>query len=388
MGFTDVFYRRLKRGEMTDLVLSKESEEFRDLARDFARKEIAPESATFDRTGEFPSKIYKQASELGLFNCRLPEKFGGMGLSLFDTCVIYRELGAACTGIAAAFQGNDLFMTPLMVSGSAEQKQTYLGAMANGLIFGGYCFGPYEQDQALSYEKSGGRFTISGRQIAAINATNARALILFAYQQDGNGPLSAFVVPADSEGIMIKERLPAMGRRACDLTFIDFDKVVASPVNLLGAEGDGLNILTACQAVTLPLLAAQATGIIDSALTNALRYSQERKTFGKAISTYQALNFMLADMAKDAEASMIMTLKAAWLADHGQSCWRQSALAKCFAADAAMKAATDAVQIYGGYGYSKEYPVEKLMRDAKALQLAESTSHNLRVKLGQELVGV
>ncbi len=374
---------------MTDLALTSEQRQYLELARDFTQNEIAPRSSACDHSRQLPLDLCRKAFDVGLMNVRIPERYGGLGLSLFDTCVIFEELGAGCTGIASAFEGNELFAAPVMVAGTDEQKKQFLEPLAQEFCLSGYCFAEpgFAADGATisaQAKRSGGSFVLSGKQLLALNASQARWLFVLAL--DGQGESLAFVVPCDSAGVVIGERIAHFGRSAADLRQISFDNVEVAAEGLLGSAGQGLKIAREARLATAPILGSEAVGIGRAAFENARRYAWERTTFAQPIGSYQAISFMLADMEREIETARLLCWKAAWLVDNGMPSLTQSLMAKTYASDMAMKAATDAVQIYGGYGYSREYPVEKLMRDAKMFQIFEGTSQSLRVELGRQLL--
>lgn len=374
---------------MTDLQLTGDQRQYLELARDFTLNEIARRSQSCDHDCELPLDVCRQAWEIGLLNVRVPEQFGGLGLSLFDSCVIFEELGAGCTGISAAFEGNELFAAPLLVAGSDEQKKKFLAPLTNEFALAGYCFAGTNSSGAgecaeVRVQRSGSDFVLNAEQCLALNAGYSSWLFVLAAGSDES--FSAFIVPAQASGVKVGPPVSYLGRHAADFRHVSFTDVAVEKQNLLGKEGDGLTIARLAREITQPIIGAEAVGIARASFENALRYSKERTTFGQPISSYQAISFMLADMIKEVEAARLLCWKAAWLADHGRASSSQSLIAKTYAADIAVKAATDAVQIYGGYGYSREYPVEKLMRDAKMFQIFEGTSQMQRVQLGRELL--
>lgn len=351
---------------MPDLVLSDDRKQYQDLAADFAANEIAPRAAQLDHDGALPVDICKKAWDIGLLNVRMPEALGGLGLGVFDACVIAEELGAACAGVGAAFWGNDMAVTPLLVAGSAEQKEKYLAPLLGEFSLAACCFQHPRIDGGLHYKRVGDGFALTGTA-AAINATSSRWLLVIG--GDGAGASSIFVVEQGTDGVTVGERKASLGLKAADLTQVEFHDVKLAAAALVGTAGGAPTVLMDVQRQFYPVLGSYAAGIIKSALQHSVRYAKERRTMGKPIGEHQAVGFLLADMDKDLEAARFMLRKAAWLADNGQPDSSAAAMAKTFACDAAMRAATDAVQVFGGYGYSREYPVEKLMRDAKMMQV-------------------
>lgn len=359
---------------MVDLVLSEDQRQYQQLAREFAENEIAAISEMCDRDGKTPDAVLRKAWELGLFNVRVPEEYGGFGLQLSDACVIAEELGAACSGISAAFEGNELAVAPLLVAGTSEQKAEFLSPLTASFSLAGYAAAP------VSYEKRGTDYLLSGAA-TVVNAGAARWLLVTARGAVGD---CVFIVENDSAISGKGDVVFPFGRKAADIRRIGFATVKAT---LIGEAGEGQRIMQQANTYSHAFVAAEAVGVCRSALASSVKYAKERTTFGVPIGNHQGVAFMLADMAKDTEAGRLLTLKAAWLADSARPSSSQSTVAKVFAVDAAMRIATDAVQVFGGYGYMKEYPVEKLMRDAKAFQMMENTVHQHKVSLGKELVG-
>lgn len=377
---------------MVGFLLTPEQKQMQQLARDFAQREIAPKALHHDESGEFPHAICKKAWEQGLMNGHIPEEFGGAGLGVFDSCLIAEEIASGCTGIGTAMEANNLAEAPLIVAGNVEQKKNFLGPMSEELMFAAYCVtepaaGSDVAGIKTTARKNGDEYIINGQKMWITNAGVASWYYVLAYTDPsaGHRGMSAFIVPKDSPGITVGKKESNMGQRASDTRSITFEDVKVPGKNILGAEGQGFKISMAAFDHTRPLVASAAVGLARSALTAAVRYAKERSAFGQQISSFQAISFMLADMDKDIEAARLLCWKAAWLIDQGQRNTREAAIAKAFAADVAMKSSTDAVQVLGGYGYSKEYPVEKLMRDAKIFQIYEGTSQIQRLIISRHL---
>lgn len=374
---------------MTDLILSEESKQYEDLARDFFQNEVATKTETLDHEARIPLELYKAAWELGLATTFIPEEFGGLGLSLWDTVVMAEEAGAASGGVASLFEGNVLASAPLMVAGSSAQKEKYLSALTADAVLAGFCF-PSNADSSeyprttASYSKQGSNFVLNGKKLIAINGENANWF--FALAADASGKVSAFVFDAKQSGVICGAQISKLGRKCADICSVDFRDLTLSADNLLGAEGEGAQILQNSNAVSAAVVAAHATGLMRCGLENSIRYSKERQTFGKPIGTHQAVGFMLADMAKNVQCARLMSWKAAKLFDDGVRDSIQALCAKTFAVDAAMSSATDAVQVYGGYGYSKEYPVERLMRDAKMMQMMAGSTFEIKCDIAESLL--
>lgn len=377
---------------MVSFFLSDDQKGIQNLARDFSLREIAPVAADFDRSGEFPLKICQKAWELGLMNGHIPAENGGLGLGIFESCLIAEEIGAGCTGIGTALEANNLAEMPLVIAGNEEQKRLFLEPMTKELRFAAYGVteaGAGSDVAGISTRaiKKGDEYVISGQKSWITNAGVASWYYVLAHTDPSAGAkgLSSFIVPADSVGISIGKKEMNMGQRASDTRSITFDEVRIPENYRLGNEGQGFKISMAAFDYTRPLVAAAAVGLARAALEHALKYACQRKTFGKAIIDHQGIAFMLADMHKNVEAARLLGWKAASLIDAGIRNTREAAIAKLFAAETAMQVAVDAVQIFGGYGYSNEYPVEKLMRDAKIFQIYEGTSQIQKVIISRSL---
>ncbi|MBX9692880.1 MAG: acyl-CoA dehydrogenase family protein [Cyanobacteria bacterium] len=380
---------------MVNFELSSEQRQFRSLAREFAENEIAPRAAYHDRTGEFPKEICQMAWELGLMNLQIPSEFGGAGLGCFEAALIAEEIASGCTGIGTAMEANGLAIAPVVMAGDHDLKKRFLEPMTNELTFAAYCVTePFAGSDVAGIKttakKVGNEYIINGQKMWITNAGVATWYYVLAVTdaEKGHKGISAFIVPKDSDGIEVGKKESNMGQRASDTRAISFVDVKIPATNLLGSEGDGFKISMGAFDHTRPLVSCAAVGLARSAMTHAVRYATERNTFGKPIASHQSINFLLADMDKDIDAARLLCWRACWLKDQGLKNTREAAIAKAFAADVAMKVATDAVQVFGGYGYSNEYPVEKLMRDAKIFQIYEGTSQIQRLIIGRQLVSV
>lgn len=377
---------------MLNFALSEEQEQFRALAREFADQEIRPVAAELDEQEKFPEAILKKAWELGLINCHVPEAYGGMGLGTVEECVIAEELGWGCTGAGTSLICNTLAEAPVIVAGNETQKKKFLGEMTDSFALCSYCVtepGAGSDVQALqtTAARKGAEFVLNGQKIWITNAGYARWFFVLAYSDRSKGyrGLSGFIVPADSAGVRIGKKEPKLGQRCSDTRTVSFDEVVVPAANMLGQEGDGWRAAMAAFDHTRPIVASLAVGLAQAAMEHAIDYARERITFGRPIAQHQGIGFMIAEMARDIEASRLLVRQAAWTRDQGRRNTLQAAYAKLFAAETAMRVATDAVQVYGGYGFSREYPVEKLMRDAKIFQIYEGTSQIQKLIIAKEL---
>lgn len=366
---------------MVGFELTEEQAMIRDLARDFAQNEIVPVAAHHDKTGEFPLEVCKKAFEIGLLDPGMPEAYGGAGMSCLMECVISEEIAAACSGISTAMMVNTLATAPLLVGGTEEQKNKWLRPMTEELQFAAY--GVTEPDAGSDVMgikstavKKGSEYILNGQKMWISGAGVANWFFVLAYtkKEAGVRGMSGFIVPADSDGITVGKKEDNMGQRASDTRGITFENVVVPEENRIGKEGKGWMLAMSAFDHTRPPVAAGAVGVARAAMEHSIRYSRQRFAFKKAIYRHQAVAFMLADMAKDIDASRLLVWRAADLYDRGIKNSYEAACAKAFAADSAMRIAVDAVQVFGGYGFNKEYPVEKLMRDAKIFQIYEGTS--------------
>ncbi len=376
-----------------DFGLDDELLSLQQTARRFAEEEVMPVAAEHDVSGEFPRELLRKAWELGLSSTFIPAEYGGIGLSVLGACVTVEEISRGCSGVTTSIISNDLGLTPILVGGSEEQKKEWLTPCAEEFKILAFCLsepgaGSDVAGLQLHAEKSGDEYILNGTKAWITNGGEADVYTVFATldRSARHRGVCAFVLDRDTPGLTPGKKEDKMGQRASDTRVIHFDDVRIPARQRLGAEGEGFKIAMATLDRTRPLIGALATGIARRALEESLVYAAERKAFGQAIGEFQAVQFMLADMAKDIEASRLLTHQCAWLLDQGRSASKQSSMAKCFSTDAAMKATTDAVQIFGGNGYTKEYPVEKLMRDAKLMQIYEGTNQIQRVVIARELM--
>jgi acyl-CoA dehydrogenase len=377
---------------MISFELSEDQKEFQGLAREIAREVIMPAAEHHDQTGEFPREILKQVWEAGLMNTHVPEEYGGMGLSVVDGCVITEELAYACTGIMTAAEANGLAQAPVIIAGTDEQKKKWLSPMIEDFQLAAYAVTEPDAGSDVAgirttAKKVGDEYIINGEKMWITNGGVADWFFVIAITdpEAGYKGISAFMVPADTPGIEVSKKLKNMGQRASDTRGISFSDVKVPKENMLGAEGKGFFIAMGAFDHTRPPVAMGAVGLSRRCLDESLKYATERTAFGKPLITKQGVGFMIADMAKDMEAARWLVYRAAWEIDQGRRNTKFAAYAKAFAADTAMRIATDAVQVHGGNGFNQEYPVEKLMRDAKVFQIYEGTSQIQRLIIVKEL---
>ncbi len=377
---------------MIDFTLSDEQKQLQELARKFTKDEIIPKAPAHDKDGKYPHEIVKKAWEVGLMNTHVPEAYGGMGLGVLEGCIITEEFAYGCTGIATAMEANTLASAPVIVAGNDEQKKEFLGALTAEPKLAAYCVtepgaGSDVSGIRTQAKKVGNDYVINGSKMWITNGSVADWYFVLAYTDPTlkHKGMTGFVVPTKTPGITVGKKEWNMGQRASDTRGITFEDVKVPAKYRLGNEGDGFKIAMSAFDHTRPAVSAGAVGLARRAMDEAIQYAQTRKTFGQPIASYQAVSFMIADMAKDIEAARLLVWQAASVIDSGARNTKLAAMAKAFAADMVMRVATDAVQVFGGYGYSEEYPVEKLMRDAKIYQIYEGTSQIQRLIIAKEI---
>jgi acyl-CoA dehydrogenase len=375
---------------MIDFSLTDEQEALREVAHDFAEKEIRPVAWTYDRDGTWPRAIIEKAWEVGLMNPHIPEEYGGAGASVTDGVLIEEELGWGCSGIGTSISCNGLASAPVLLGGSEEVKKTYLGMLTEEPKLASFCLTEPDAGSDVSgmrtrAVKKGDTYVINGSKTFITNGGYADWYTVYAKTDPdaGHRGISAFVVPRDA-GVVVDKHEDKMGQRASNTATITFDDVEVPAANLLGEENHGFKLAMMTLDRTRPGVAAMAVGIARAAFEFAVRYSKERVQFGVPIAMHQAIQFLIADMATNVHVARLATWNSAVLLDQGRRNTVESSHAKRFAADTAMEVTTDAVQVYGGYGFIKDYPVEKLMRDAKIMQLYEGTSQIQRLIIARE----
>ena len=375
-----------------DFQLSDSQRALQDMARKFSREVIRPKAAHYDETAEFPKDIIASAWENGLLNMATPQEYGGVGLSHVDQLLAYEELAWGCSGVTTSIIANDLANLPLILAANEEQKKRLLTPFTEKLKFASFCLtepeaGSDVAGMGTTARREGDHYVLNGAKCFITNGGHADQYTVFATVDKAkkHKGITCFVVEGRPRGLTVGKHENKMGQRASDTVALTFEDVRVPVENRIGEEGEGFRIAMETLDNSRPITAIVSVGIARAALEHSLDYSAQRKTFGKPIREHQAIQFMLADMAMNTQAARLLCHQSAWLLDEGQRASLQSSYAKCFAADMAMKVATDAVQVYGGYGYIKEYPVEKLMRDAKLIQIYEGTSQVQRLVIAREL---
>ena len=376
-----------------NFTLSEEHEMIRKMVRDFAINEVAPTAAERDENETFDRAIFDQMAELGLTGIPWPEEYGGIGSDYLAYVIAIEELARVCGSTAVTLSAHtSLAGWPVYKFGTEEQKQKYLRPMAEGKKIGAYGLtepgsGSDAGGMKTTAKLEGDHYVLNGSKIFITNGGIADIYVVFAVTDpEVKNSTSAFIVEADFEGFSVGKKEKKMGIRSSPTTEIIFDNCRVPKENLLGAEGEGFKIAMKTLDGGRNGIAAQAVGIAQGALDAAVAYSKERVQFGKPISANQGISFKLADMATATEASRLLTYQAAWLESNNLPYGKQSAMAKLMAGDTAMKVTTEAVQVYGGYGYTKEYPVERFMRDAKITQIYEGTQEIQRLVISRMLL--
>jgi acyl-CoA dehydrogenase len=378
---------------VVDFTLTDEQKDLRELAHNFAEKEIRPVAWDYDRDATWPQEVVEKAWELGLMNSEFPEEYGGPGLGLFAGCLIEEEMGWGCSGIGTSLMANGLAATPVILGGSEDLKKKYLTMLTEEPKLASFCLtepdaGSDVGGMKTRAVKQGDKWVISGSKCFITNGSHASWYTVYAKTDPdaGHRGISAFVVPRDADGVTVDKKEDKLGQRASDTALISFDEVEVPAGNLLGEENKGFKLAMMTLDRTRPGVSALAVGIARAAFEFASEYSKERVQFGVPIAMHQAVAFMIADMATKIDAARLLVWQSAVLMDQGQRNTLAASHAKRFAADAAMEVSVDAVQVYGGYGFIKEYPVEKLMRDAKIMQLYEGTSQIQRLVIAREIL--
>ncbi|WP_181348529.1 acyl-CoA dehydrogenase [Thalassobacillus sp. CUG 92003] len=374
--------------------LTKEQEMTRKMVRDFAVETIQPRAIDIDKNGEFPEDIFKEMGKLGLLGIPFPEEYGGAGGDTVTYALAAEEIGRVCgsTGLSYA-AAVSLGASPLYYFGTEEQKQEYLVPLAKGEALGS--FGLTEPNAGsdaggtkTTAKLEGDHYVINGEKCWITNAEYARSITVTAVsgkREDGKNIISAFIIPQDTPGMSIKSDYDKMGVRGSNTSEIVLEDVKVPKENILGdPEGGFKQFLHTLDGGRISI-ASLAVGIAQASLDRALEYAKERKQFGQAISNFQAIQFKLADMAMEVELARNMVLKAAWLKDQGKPFTKESAYAKLFASETAFRSANQAIQIHGGYGYMREYEVERYLRDAKLLEIGEGTSEIQRLVIARQL---
>jgi acyl-CoA dehydrogenase len=378
---------------MLDFSLSEERTQLIEMARRFTAERITPSAAGWDAESVFPMDVFTEAWELGLINPTCPAECGGLGLGELDNTLICEELAYGCTGVQTSFLGNGLALTPIKLAGTDEQKKKYLGMLSAEPILVSYCTtepgaGSDVAGMQTTFKQVGDEFVINGQKSWITNASYARWYVVFATSDPSlrHKGIAAFIVDRDTPGLSVGKKEDKLGQRASDTAQVFFDDVKLPKANMLAPEGQGFKLAMETFNQTRPDIGAAACGLMRRCLDECVAYAKQRQTFGRPIAQHQLVQAMIAEMAIRTEATRLLYQKAAWDLDNGIRNPIVSSIAKAYGADSAMATAVDAVQVFGGNGYVKEYPVEKLMRDAKVLQIYEGTSQIQRLVIAKSVL--
>ncbi|PJZ77695.1 acyl-CoA dehydrogenase family protein [Leptospira neocaledonica] len=375
-----------------DFALSDDQKALRGLARDFAKNEIRPKAEHHDKTGEYPLQILKKAWEIGLMNIHIPEKYNGAGMTELDDSIIGEELFWGCSAMATAILANNLALAPVLIGASDEVLKKWVQPMTEQFQLCAYAVtepgaGSDVAGIRTTARKVGDEYIINGSKMWITNAGYADWFFVLTKTDSaaGHKGITGFIVSSKTPGVIVGKKELNMGQRCSDTRGITFEEVKVHKSQMIGKEGDGFKIAMGAFDHTRPGVATGAVGVARAAMEHALEYAKTRTAFGKPIIENQAISFMIAEMARDIEAGRLLCHQAAWLIDNGFRNTYQASIAKAFCADACMRITTDAVQVLGGYGFNSEYPVEKLMRDAKIFQIYEGTSQIQRLIISRYL---
>ncbi len=377
---------------MLNFELTAEQKSLVEETRRFTREKIIPIAAEADRTHEFPMDVFKEAWELGFVGPNIPEEYGGAGMGEVDHVLLTEELAFGCTGIQTSMTANVLAATPLLIAGNDAQKKKYLGLLTSEPVFAAYAITePAAGSDAAGIQtrcrKDGNDWIVNGSKCFITNAAWASWYIVFATVDPSlrHSGIMAFVIDRDAKGVSVGKTEDKLGQRASNTAVVNFDDVRVSSDNVLAEAGHGFKLAMQTFDRTRPDIGAGACGLMRRALEESIAYALERKTFGVPIAEHQMVQAMIAEMGIKYEATRLLVHKSAWQIDQGGRNSLVASYSKAFGADSAMQVATDAVQVFGGNGYITEYPVEKLMRDAKILQIYEGTSQIQRMVIAKNL---
>ena len=365
--------------------LTAEQKKLQDKARRFSKENILPVAAKHDREGTFPQDVIRAAYQEGFLTPLVPRAYGGGGFGVLDTCLISEELAAGDMGIFVSIFVSTLALYPIIIFGNEEQKERFLRPFCSRFSLASYCLSEYQagSDPASMHTTASLRengYVLNGTKMWITNGGIADLYLVFATtdRSKKHRGIISLIVPAGLPGIRHGEPIDKMGQRASNTTAVTFKEALVPKENLLAGEGEGFRKAMTALDITRPMIAVGAVGLARTAMELATRYAKQRVQFEVPIADHQAVQFLLADMAIGIEAARLLVWRAAAMADQGLRNTREAAIAKAFAADVAMKVTTDAVQIYGGMGYTKWHPVEKLMRDAKVIQIYEGSAQIMR----------
>lgn len=376
-----------------DFKLTEDQGMIRDMVRDFAQREIAPKAAEIDKTGAFPVDILDQMAGLGLMGLPIPEGYGGAGADYVSYCLALEEITRACGSTGLTYEAHiSLGCMPIYYYGTEEQKKEYLPLLCSGRSMGSFGLTEPEAGSDAGGTKTTARlddgcWVINGSKCYITNASYAKFVTITAVtdKDQGTRGISDIIVPTDTPGFTVRASYEKLGLHGSNTTELFFDDVKVPEANLLGVRGDGFKQFLVVLDGGRIAIGAMGVGIAQACLDASVKYAKERVQFGRPIGKFQAIQFKLADVAMNIELARLMYLKAAWLKDNGQPYAKEASFAKLFGSEMATKAALEAIQIHGGYGYIREFPVERYLRDAKLLEIGEGTSEIIRMVIARSL---
>lgn len=377
-----------------NFALNEDQLELQQMVREFVEKEISPIASELDEENATRPELFKTAEEMGLLNVIVPEEFGGPGLDSVAVAAIYEELGKGCAGVATSMAANSLATAPVLLAGNDEQKKMWCDVLNNGGLAAFALTEPGAGSDAGSvstravHNKEDKTYTLNGTKAFITNGGIADIYLVFANTRKDGGirGLTAFIVPRDTPGFKVGKKENKMGIRPSNTCELILEDVVIPEAYRVGREGQGFRIAMNTLDSARPFVGAVAVGLAQAALDEAVAYAKERHQFGQPIASFEMIQSMIADMAMKVDAARLLVYRACWLRDEGVNFTKEAAMAKCYAADVAMEVTTDAIQIMGGYGYSKDYPAEKRMRDAKIMQIYEGTNQIQRLVIANKVI--
>ena len=377
-----------------DFALNEDQLEFQQMVREFVEKEITPIAGQLDEENATRPELFKIAEQMGLLNVIVPEEYGGPGLDSVTVAAIYEELGKGCAGVATSMAANSLATAPVLLAGNDAQKKMWCDVLNNGGLAAFALTEPGAGSDAGSvstravHDKEKKTYTLNGTKAFITNGGIADIYLIFANTRKDGGirGLTAFIVPRDTPGFKVGKKENKMGIRPSNTCELILEDVVVPEENRVGREGQGFRIAMNTLDSARPFVGAVAVGLAQAALDEAVAYAKERHQFGQPIASFEMIQAMIADMAMKVDAARLLVYRACWMRDQGMTFTKEAAMAKCYAADTAMEVTTNAIQIMGGYGYSKEYPAEKRMRDAKIMQIYEGTNQIQRLVIANKVI--
>ena len=375
-----------------DFKLSEDQLALKKIAQDLVAKEITPYALEMDKEGGMRPGLLQKLDQAGILNIAIPEEYDGPGLDAISIALVYEEMGKGCAGVATSVAANALASYPVILAGTDKQKEKFFSVINNGRLAAFALTEPGAGSDAgavaTAAVKDGDDYILNGTKCFITNGGLADIFVIFANARKSAGirGLTAFIVEKGTPGFSIGKEEHKMGIRASNTCELVLEDVRIPATNRLGREGEGFKLAMKTLDAARPFVGAVSVGLCQAAFEQAVKYAKERVQFGKPIASFQLVQAMIADMAMQIEAARLLVYKACWMKDQGLPYSKESAIAKCFAADTAMKVTVDAVQILGGYGYSQEYPVEKYMRDAKIMQIYEGTNQIQRLVIANNIL--